>query len=67
MLRPVHGRVERHDDDLPPDWLPLPVQIFAATDRGSLFTGAALAVALMATTLLVLLAVSRIRTKASYR
>lgn len=51
----------------PPDWLPLPVQIFAATDRGSLFTGAALAVALMATTLLVLLAVSRIRTKASYR
>ncbi|MEU9114171.1 ABC transporter permease subunit [Streptomyces sp. NPDC048483] len=51
----------------PPDWMPLPVQIFAATDRGSLFTGAALAVALMATTLLVLLAVSRIRTKASYR
>lgn len=51
----------------PPDWLPLPVQIFAATDRGSLFTGAALAVALMATTLLVLLGVSRIRTKASYR
>lgn len=51
----------------PPDWLPLPVQIFAVTDRGSLFAGAALAVALMATTLLVLLGVSRIRTKASYR
>lgn len=51
----------------PPDWLPLPVQIFAATDRGSLFAGAALAVALMATTLLVLLGVSRIRTKATYR
>lgn len=51
----------------PPDWVPLPVQIFAATDRGSLFAGAALAVALMATTLIVLLGVSRIRTRASYR
>ncbi|MGW6567409.1 ABC transporter permease [Streptomyces sp. NPDC054975] len=51
----------------PPDWLPLPVLIFTATDRGSLFTGSALAVVLMATTLIVLLAVSRIRTKASYR
>ncbi|BDM67021.1 phosphonate ABC transporter permease [Streptomyces nigrescens] len=51
----------------PPDWLPLPVQIFAATDRGALFSGAALAVALMATTLLVLLAVSRLRTRAGYR
>ncbi|MFB4426995.1 ABC transporter permease [Streptomyces sp. QL37] len=51
----------------PPDWTPLPVQIFAATDRGSLFTGAAVAVVLMATTLLILLAVSRIRTRASYR
>ncbi|MFI8514608.1 ABC transporter permease [Streptomyces sp. NPDC085460] len=51
----------------PPDWMPLPVLVFTATDRGSLFTGSALAVVLMATTLLVLLAVSRIRTKASYR
>ncbi|GAA3914018.1 ABC transporter permease subunit [Streptomyces gulbargensis] len=51
----------------PPDWLPLPVLVFTATDRGSLFTGSALAVVLMTTTLLVLLAVSRIRTKASYR
>ncbi|MEW1610522.1 MULTISPECIES: ABC transporter permease subunit [unclassified Streptomyces] len=51
----------------PPDWTPLPVQIFAATDRGSLFTGAALAVVLMGTTLLVLTAVSRIRIRASYR
>ncbi|MGW4357961.1 ABC transporter permease [Streptomyces californicus] len=51
----------------PPDWTPLPVQIFAATDRGSLFTGTALAVVLMTTTLLVLAAVSRIRTRASYR
>ncbi|CAL9455835.1 ABC transporter permease subunit [Streptomyces sp. enrichment culture] len=51
----------------PPDWMPLPVQIFAATDRGSLFTGSALAVVLMAATSLVLFAVSRIRTRASYR
>ncbi|MFE0189840.1 ABC transporter permease [Streptomyces sp. NPDC058989] len=51
----------------PPDWTPLPVQIFAATDRGSLFVGAALAVTLMATTLLALLGVSRIRTRATYR
>lgn len=51
----------------PPDWMPLPVQIFAATDRGSLFAGAALAVTLMVTTLLALAAVSRIRTRATYR
>ncbi|GGV31731.1 phosphonate ABC transporter permease [Streptomyces longisporoflavus] len=51
----------------PPDWLPLPVQIYAATDRGSLFTGAAVAVVLMAATLLVLFGVSRVRTRASYR
>ncbi|MER5931297.1 ABC transporter permease subunit [Streptomyces sp. NPDC002054] len=51
----------------PPDWMPLPVRVFTATDRGSLFSGSAIAVVLMATTLLVLLAVSRIRTKASYR
>ncbi|WP_405980551.1 ABC transporter permease [Streptomyces sp. NBC_00158] len=51
----------------PPDWMPLPVRIFTATDRGSLFAGSAVAVVLMATTLLVLLAVSRVRTRASYR
>ncbi|MFD7294630.1 ABC transporter permease [Streptomyces sp. NPDC059897] len=51
----------------PPDWMPLPVQIYATTDRGSLFTGSAIAVVLMAATLFVLLAFSRIRTKASYR
>ncbi|MEU9362996.1 ABC transporter permease subunit [Streptomyces sp. NPDC048301] len=51
----------------PPDWTPLPVRIFAATDRGSLFTGAAVAVVLMGTTLLVLLGVSRIRTRATFR
>ncbi|MGW6025767.1 ABC transporter permease [Streptomyces sp. NPDC055099] len=51
----------------PPDWMPLPVQIYAATDRGSLFTGAAVAVVLMSATLLVLFAFTRIRTRASYR
>ncbi|MFI6145856.1 ABC transporter permease [Streptomyces sp. NPDC051109] len=51
----------------PPDWMPLPVRIFTATDRGSLFGGSAVAVVLMAATLLVLLAVSRIRTRAAYR
>ncbi|GAA4822095.1 ABC transporter permease [Streptomyces ziwulingensis] len=51
----------------PPDWTPLPVLIYAATDRGALFTGSAIAVVLMAATLLVLSAVSRIRTRASYR
>ncbi|GHC44117.1 ABC transporter permease [Streptomyces flavofungini] len=51
----------------PPDWTPLPVRIYAATDRGATFTGAALAVVLMTATLLVLFAVSRIRTKAPYR
>nr|WP_202451668.1 ABC transporter permease subunit [Streptomyces sp. SID4948] len=51
----------------PPNWVPLPVQIYGSTSRGDLFGGAALAVALMVTTLAVLLAMSRIRTRASYR
>ncbi|WP_179023134.1 ABC transporter permease [Streptomyces sp. IMTB 2501] len=51
----------------PPDWTPLPVLIYAATDRGALFAGSAVAVVLMAATLLVLFAVSRVRTRASYR
>ncbi|MFE4416774.1 ABC transporter permease [Streptomyces sp. NPDC056817] len=51
----------------PPDWTPLPVLIYSATDRGSLFAGSALAVVLMTATLLVLFAVSRIRTRAAHR
>ncbi|QKW06715.1 ABC transporter permease subunit [Streptomyces sp. NA04227] len=51
----------------PPGWVPLPVQIYTATDRGALFTGSALAVVLMAATLLVLFAMSRIRNRATYR
>ncbi|MFJ6018464.1 ABC transporter permease [Nocardiopsis alba] len=51
----------------PPDWTPLPVRIFAATDRGALFTGSAFAVVLMATTLLVMFALSLVRTRAGHR
>ncbi|MFJ7147024.1 ABC transporter permease [Streptomyces sp. NPDC100445] len=51
----------------PPDWTPLPVLIHAATDRGALFAGSAVAVVLMTATLLVLFALSRVRTRASYR
>ncbi|MFJ9814423.1 ABC transporter permease [Streptomyces sp. NPDC101151] len=51
----------------PPDWTPLPVLIYSATDRGALFVGSAVAVVLMAATLLVLFAVSRVRTRASFR
>ncbi len=51
----------------PPSWTTLPVIVFGATDRGALFDGAALAVVLMTVTLLVLLLVSRWRTRASYR
>jgi 2-aminoethylphosphonate transport system permease protein len=43
------------------------VRIYGATSRGSLFEGAALAVVLMLTTLVVLLGMSRIRTRASFR
>jgi len=51
----------------PPDWVTLPVGIFALTDRGSVFDGAALTVLLLFVTIVVLLVVSRIRTRASFR
>jgi 2-aminoethylphosphonate transport system permease protein len=51
----------------PPDWVTLPVGIFALTDRGSVFDGAALTVLLLGVTIAVLLVVSRIRTRASFR
>ncbi|GAB2591751.1 ABC transporter permease subunit [Streptomyces capparidis] len=51
----------------PPDWLPLPVSVYTATNRGLVFIGAAQAVAMMTATLLVLLLVSRLRTRASFR
>jgi len=51
----------------PPDWVTLPVGIFALTDRGSVFDGAALTMLLLAVTITVLVVVSRIRTRASFR
>jgi 2-aminoethylphosphonate transport system permease protein len=47
----------------PPGWVTLPVGIFALTDRGDVFEGAALTVVLVVTTLAVLLALSRIPIK----
>jgi 2-aminoethylphosphonate transport system permease protein len=43
----------------PPGWVTMPVGIFALTDRGATFDGAALTIVLAATTLLVLLGLSR--------
>ena len=51
----------------PPHWVTLPVGIFALTDRGAVFDGAALTILLLAVTLTVLILVTRIRTKASFR
>ncbi len=51
----------------PPDWVTLPIGIFALTDRGVVFDGAALTMLLLAMTLIVLVVVSRIRTRASFR
>ena len=51
----------------PPNWVTLPVGIFALSDRGSVFDGAALTILLLAVTVTVLLVVARIRTRASYR
>ncbi len=51
----------------PPDWVTLPVGIFALSDRGSLFDGAALTMLLLVVTLTVLVLVARIRTRASFR
>jgi 2-aminoethylphosphonate transport system permease protein len=49
----------------PPGWVTLPVGIFALTDRGDIFDGAALTMLLVVSTLLVLAALSRIPTKVS--
>jgi 2-aminoethylphosphonate transport system permease protein len=51
----------------PPGWVTLPVGIFALTDRGEIFAGSALTICLIAVTLLVLLALSRLPLKASQR
>ncbi|MGH7633981.1 MAG: ABC transporter permease, partial [Gemmatimonadaceae bacterium] len=51
----------------PPDWVTLPVGIFALTDRGAVFDGAALTMLLLAVTLTVLIVVTRVRTRARFR
>jgi 2-aminoethylphosphonate transport system permease protein len=51
----------------PPGWVTMPVGIFALTDRGAAFDGAALTMVLAATTLLVLLGLSRVATPPATR
>jgi 2-aminoethylphosphonate transport system permease protein len=51
----------------PPGWVTMPVGIFALTDRGDVFQGAALTILLAASTLVVLVGLSRISTRASPR
>jgi 2-aminoethylphosphonate transport system permease protein len=51
----------------PPGWVTMPVGIFALTDRGDVFQGAALTILLAASTLVVLVGLSRIATRASPR
>jgi 2-aminoethylphosphonate transport system permease protein len=50
----------------PPDWVTLPVGIFALTDRGSVFDGSGLTVLLLAVTVGVLMVVSGFRSRASF-
>jgi 2-aminoethylphosphonate transport system permease protein len=48
----------------PPGWVTLPVAIFGLTDRGDIFSGAALTMILVAATLIVLLGLERVAAKA---
>jgi 2-aminoethylphosphonate transport system permease protein len=51
----------------PPGWVTMPVGIFALTDRGDVFHGAALTMILVAATMAVLIALSHVPTRASVR
>lgn len=51
----------------PPGWITLPVRIFTLSDRGAIFDAATLAMILGTATLVILIALSRISTKASVR
>jgi 2-aminoethylphosphonate transport system permease protein len=51
----------------PPGWVTLPVNIFALSDRGAIFDAATLTMILGAVTLVVLLGLSRLSTKAMSR
>ncbi|UDL94147.1 ABC transporter permease subunit [Lichenihabitans sp. PAMC28606] len=49
----------------PPGWVTLPVAIFGQTDRGDIFSGAALTMVLVVTTLALLLGLERLPLKAA--
>lgn len=51
----------------PPGWVTLPVGIFALTDRGDIFLASALTMILIAATLIVLVGLSQIPTRAAQR
>jgi 2-aminoethylphosphonate transport system permease protein len=51
----------------PPGWVTMPVGVFALTDRGDVFAGAALTTLLVATTVAALLGLSLVPTKAAAR
>lgn len=51
----------------PPGWVTLPVSIFSLTDRGDVFSGAALTVTLMVTTLAILVGVERLAARTAPR
>jgi 2-aminoethylphosphonate transport system permease protein len=51
----------------PPGWSTIPVGIFALTDRGEIFEGAAMSMLLIVSTLVVLLLLSKIPTKVAAR
>ncbi|MFI4887876.1 MAG: ABC transporter permease subunit [Burkholderiales bacterium] len=51
----------------PPGWVTMPVGIFALSDRGAIFDAAALTMVLACSTLIVLIGLSRIPTRASVR
>lgn len=49
----------------PPGWVTLPVAIFSQTDRGAIFSGAALTIVLVLATLLLLVCLERVPVKAT--
>ncbi len=51
----------------PPGWVTLPVAIFGLTDRGDIFSGAALTMILVAVTLALLIGLERVPFAASAR
>lgn len=51
----------------PPGWVTLPVGIFTLSDRGAIFDASALTIVLAVTTLIVLVGLSRISTRAAVR